>query len=173
MPKLCPAQPGSPQACLATVPCCARSRLQPIQARAHGAVRTAQLQGACTWSQAAATERRHAHTGEGIGEHVLPRGTLLNFDSIPWSLGRGELSFKLTDLFPGSMWACVGSSPYPVSFLACPGFLALIQSDPSQGRSCSSVATILAPPVHAPGEDFPLCWFFLSGSLWGTDRWFQ
>ena len=56
-------------------------------------------------------------------------GLLLSFDYISLGLEKGEFCFKLTNLFPGSSWAYVGSSPYPISFLDLPGFHVLIQSN--------------------------------------------
>lgn len=78
----------------------------------------------------AATERGHPRRANEWVNACYRVGPLLNSDYFASDLGKGQLSFKLTDLFPNPLWACAGPSPYPVSFLDFPGFHAFIQSDP-------------------------------------------
>lgn len=53
-------------------------------------------------------------------------GILLSFNYITLGQERNRFSFRLTNLVPGSSWACAGSCPYPISFLDLLGFQALI-----------------------------------------------
>lgn len=57
----------------------------------------------------------------------------LNSDYIASDLGKGQLPFKLTNLFPNPLWTCAGPFLYPASFLDFPGFRALIPPDPLPG----------------------------------------
>lgn len=54
-------------------------------------------------------------TEQTYEEHVLQRRAL-SFNYISLGLGRGQLSFKLINLFENPSWICSGSSPYPVWF---------------------------------------------------------
>lgn len=54
-------------------------------------------------------------------------GPLLSFNYITLGLWRSKLFCRLTT-FLNSLWACAGSSLYPILFLDLPGFCALILS---------------------------------------------
>lgn len=67
----------------------------------------------CAWACMAAETRAHK---EAISWPLL---ALIIF---PWAWERG-LSFKLTNLFPNSLWACAVPSPYPIPLLILRGSL--------------------------------------------------
>ena len=99
--------------------------------------------------------------------HKCPR-YLWSFDYIILGLGRGKFSFKLTNLFSGSLWVCAGSFPNQPLFWMFQGFVSLVQSDPFHwldtfphygglGAYWASLSRGISPslvllPLHSPGN---------------------
>ena len=101
---------------------------------------------------------------------ILPKQAFIKLSLHYLRLGRKKLSFKLSNLFSGSLWACVGSCPYPIYFLDLPG-LHCPHPIPSfsQARYLLCMVTILfLLSVHL-AKEFLLYWLFLP--LSSTGEW--
>lgn len=122
-----------------------------------------------------------AHVAD-IGERVLTQrslGPLFSCDYVSLALGESRLSFKLSTLFPNSLWVIAGSSPYPNPFLEHMGFMSLsyliLFSDFPRLESSllwlpfwlllwslKVLPPSLACSEHASADEFSLNWSFLT-----------
>ena len=105
--------------------------------------------------------RYYTSTATRERDHVPANSeSLLSSYYISLGLGKGKLSFKLTNLSSHFSRACSGPTLYPIFFLDHCRFCALVLSN-SFSRSFQVLllplmVAILAPTEHASAEEFPL-----------------
>lgn len=98
----------------------------------------------------AAWRPQRAHPGTGTAS-ACTRGPLLSFDHFTPGLEKGQLPFKLANLFSNPSWTGAGSpsSPFPRS---CRRSSRLTLS---QAGLLACAGAILTPTAQAPTEAFP------------------